>query len=230
VARIPRVVVPGVPHHVTQRGNRRQTVFFGDADYQLYAELVGEYTRNAGVAVWAWCLMPNHLHLMLVPPTVDALRAVLSEVHRRYSRLVNLREGWRGYLWQGRFASCPMDEAHTLAAARYIELNPVRARLVPRPEEWRWSSARAHLSGCGDELTAVGALGVPPPEWGSFLDAGLDQKTVDAIRNAQRTGRPLGDEVFVRQMEAATGRTLARGKPGPKQARGHIDEAQTRLL
>ncbi len=104
--------------------------------------------------------MPNHVHLMRAPPTPEALRAALSEAHRRYSRLINFREGWRGYLWQGRFASCPMDEAHALAAARYIELNPVRARLAAAPEDWPWSSARAHLTGVGDGLTEIAALGV----------------------------------------------------------------------
>jgi putative transposase len=160
MARIARLVVSAVPHHVTQRGNRRQTVFFGDHDYRAYLALLAEHTRAADVAVWAWCLMPNHVHLMLTPPSPDALRAALAEAHRRYSRMVNFREGWRGYLWQGRFASCPMDEAHALSAARYIELNPVRARLAAQPQDWPWSSARAHLTGTGDGLTAIAALGI----------------------------------------------------------------------
>ncbi len=96
MARLARIVVPTVPHHVTQRGNRRQTVFFGDGDYRAYLALLVEYAGKAGVSVWAWCLMPNHVHLMLAPPTADALRAALSEAHRRYSRLINFREGWRG--------------------------------------------------------------------------------------------------------------------------------------
>jgi putative transposase len=117
MARLARIVVPLIPHHVTQRGNRRQTVFFSDDDYRRYLDLLREYTGAAGVTVWAWCLMPNHVHLMLVPHHPEALRAALAEAHRRYSRAVNFREGWRGYLWQRRFASCPMDESHTMAAA-----------------------------------------------------------------------------------------------------------------
>lgn len=144
MARLARVVIPGLPHHVTQRGNRRQTVFFGEADYQAYHALLAEFCREQGVAVWAWCLMPNHVHLLLVPPAPDALRAALAETHRRYSCRINRRTGWRGYLWQGRFASFPMDEAHTLACARYIDLNPQRAGLVDQPEAWPWSSARSH--------------------------------------------------------------------------------------
>jgi len=139
MARIARVVAAGLPHHVTQRGNRRQPVFFGDDDYKAYRALLAEGCRAAGVAIWAYCLMPNHVHLILVPSDADGLRAALGEVHRRYTRQVNLREGWRGYLWQGRFASFPMDESYLLACARYVELNPVRAKLVRRAADWRWS-------------------------------------------------------------------------------------------
>ena len=123
MARLARVVAAGIPHHVTQRGNRRQQVFFSDDDYAVYRELLAEGCRAAGVAVWGYCLMPNHVHLILTPSDEDGLRAALGEAHRRYTRHVNLREGWRGYLWQGRFASCPMDEAYLLACARYVEFD-----------------------------------------------------------------------------------------------------------
>lgn len=216
MARLARVVVPGIPHHVTQRGNRRQAVFFGEDDFALYRDLLSEFTKAAGMGVWAWCLMPNHVHLLLVPQKADALASVLGEMHRRYSRAVNQREGWRGFLWQGRFASCPMDEAHTLAAARYIELNPVRARLVDRPQDWPWSSAAAHLSGKGDGLTDVGALGAHVEDWGRFLGEGLDEATLEAIRRGERTGRPLGSREFIERLEGSTGRALAPRKPGRK--------------
>ena len=211
-----RVVVSGVPHHVTQRGNRRQIVFFGDDDYRSYLALLKEHARSAGVATWAWCLMPNHVHLMLVPPTPDALRQMLSEAHRRYSRMVNFRQGWRGYLWQGRFASCPLDETHALAAARYIELNPVRARLVAGAADWPWSSARAHLTGHSDGLTEISALGIRAEDWPGFLAEGLDDTALQAMRRGEHTGRPLGDADFIARLEAATGRLLAPRKRGPK--------------
>src|SRR5258708_22386703 len=130
MARLARVVAPGIPHHVTQRGNRRQQVFFGDDDYATYRALLAEGCRAAGVTVSAYCLMPNHVHLILTPSDADGLRAALGETHRRYTRHVNLREDWRGYLWQGRFASRPMAEAHLLACARYVGLHPVPARLA----------------------------------------------------------------------------------------------------
>jgi len=128
MARLARIVVPNLPHHVTQRGNGRQRTFFEDDVH--YRDLLGQSCRAAGVAVWAWCLMPNHVHLILVPSDEGGLRAALGEAHRRYTRRVNFREGWRGHLWQERFHSTPMDEAWLLAAARYVELNPVRAKLA----------------------------------------------------------------------------------------------------
>ncbi len=218
MARIARVVAAGVPHHVTQRGNRRQKVFFGDEDYAAYRELLAESCRAAGVAVWAYCLMPNHVHLILVPPDPDGLRAALGEAHRRYTRMINVRKGWRGYLWQGRFASFPMDDDYLHACARYIELNPVRAGLAARARDWRWSSARAHLNGKDDGLVMAAPLLKRVTSWKAFLGEGLSEEARDAIRASERTGRPLGAAGFVRQLEKKLRRPLARRKPGPKPA------------
>ena len=216
MARLARIVVPGVPHHITQRGNRRLDTFFGDGDYRAYMALLAEFCADADVAVWAYCLMPNHVHLILVPSDEDGLRAALGETHRRYSRRVNLREGWGGHLWQERFHSFPMDEAHLLAAARYVELNPVRAGLVNRVRQWRWSSARAHLAGEDDGLAQVGPLLERVPDWSGFLKGGLEKAELKAIRGHERTGRPLGDATFIGRLEAVTGRILAPRKPGRK--------------
>ncbi len=209
-------MAPGVPHHVTQRGNRGQPVFFCDEDYRTYKELLAEGCAAAKVDILAYCLMPNHVHLILVPKDEDGLRAALGEAHRRYTRHVNIREGWRGYLWQGRFASFPMDEAHLMACARYVELNPVRAKLVRRARDWRWSSARAHLSGKGDGVVKVEPLLRRVTDWRAFLGEGLDEGALKAIRAAARTGRPLGAAAFVKRLERRLGRALARRKPGPK--------------
>jgi putative transposase len=216
MARLARVVAPGLPHHVTQRGNRRQQVFFGEEDYATYRALLAEGCAAAGVAVWAYCLMPNHVHLILVPKDADGLRRALAEAHRRYTRHVNFREGWRGYLWQGRFASFPMDEAHLLACARYVELNPVRAGLVKRAGQWRWSSAAAHLAGRDDGLVKVRPLLDLAGDWRAFLAGGLDEDEREAIRSAERTGRPLGSPAFLTRLERRLRRPLARRKPGPK--------------
>ncbi len=215
MARLARVVVPGVPHHVTQRGNRRLETFFGDADYRAYIDLLAEYCGKANVAVWAWCLMPNHVHLILVPADVDGLRRALGETHRRYTLRVNRREDWRGHLWQERFRSFPMDEEHLLAAARYVELNPVRAGLVKRARDWRWSSAAAHLDGRDDRLAAVAPLLERVADWKAFLAGGLEDEALRAIRGHERTGRPLGAAKFVKRLEKRTGRPLSPGKRGP---------------
>jgi len=214
--RLARLVVPGVPHHVTQRGNRRQKTFFGEGDFALYAQLLREGCARAGTRIWAWCLMPNHVHLILVPAHEDGLRAAIGEAHRRYTRFVNEREGWRGHLWQERFASFPMDEKWLVACARYVELNPVRAGLAGRPEEWRWSSARAHLGIRPDALTETGPLLDRVGDWRALLDDGIEAAARDAIRASERSGRPLGDGRFVERLETALGRPLRpqpRGRP-----------------
>jgi putative transposase len=216
MARLARVVAVGAPHHVTQRGNRRQQTFFNDGDYAAYKALIADSCRAAGVGVWAYCLMPNHVHLILTPSDPDGLRAALGEAHRRYSSRVNRREGWTGYLWQGRFASVAMDEPHLMACARYVEMNPVRARLVERAADWPWSSAAAHLAGRGDGLVDAAPLLERAADWRGLLDSALPQADYDAIRRGERTGRPLGGEVFVKALEASLGRSLQPGKRGPK--------------
>ncbi len=221
MARLARIVVPDVAHHVIQRGNRRQEVFFGEQDYAAYRDLVAAACAANGVRCLAWCLMPNHVHLILVPGSADALRAALAEAHRRYSRRINLAHDWTGYLWQGRFASYPMDDAHLMTAIRYVELNPVAAGLVKEAGAWRWSSARAHLTGVADGLTDLAALSGLYRNWRALLRDGLeagdlDEATKAAIEASGRTGRPLGDARFVAALEDRTGRILQRQKAGRK--------------
>jgi putative transposase len=187
--RPPRLVLPGIPHHVTQRGTRRQPTFFCDTDYARYLGLLRNRCVKSGTAVWAWCLMPNHVHLILVPSREDGLAAALAAAHRRYAWEVNQREGWSGHLWQSRFASFPLDEAHLYACLRYIELNPVRAGLVDRPEAWRWSSARGHLGLADDPLVDPAPARERIDDWRAFLDAGLAPTAHAALRAAERSGR-----------------------------------------
>ncbi|MDB5702997.1 MAG: transposase [Sphingomonas bacterium] len=221
MARLARIVVPDVAHHVTQRGNRRQPVFFSDADYATYRDLVAAACAANGVRCLAWCLMSNHVHLILVPSDADGLRAALAEAHRRYSRGINLAHGWTGYLWQGRFASYPMDDARLLTAIRYVELNPVTAGLVARAEAWPWSSAPAHVTGKPDGLTDLKGTRGLHRNWRAMLRHGLEAGDMApdeaaAIESRLRTGRPLGDEAFVDALEIASGRALKplkRGRP-----------------
>jgi putative transposase len=214
--RTARVVVPNIPHHITQRGNRRQETFFCKEDYQAYLSLMGHWCAHHGVAVWAYCLMPNHVHLIAVPASEDGLRRAIGEAHRRYTRRVNFRQGWRGHLWQGRFASFPMDERYLLAAARYVELNPVRARLAQRPDAYAWSSARAHLAGRDDRLVKVAPLLQVVDDWRDFLSEGLAGEDAEALRRCERTGRPLGSASFLVWLEGLLGRALRPKKRGPK--------------
>ena len=140
MARIARVVVPGLPHHVTQRGNRREPVFFGAEDYRRCRRLIATAARRANAEIWACCLVPNHVHLIVIPSDEDGLPATFAEAHRRYTGAINARFHWTDHLFQGRFGAVVMDEPHLLAAVRYIALNPVVAGLVSRAEDWPWSS------------------------------------------------------------------------------------------
>ncbi|WP_267927357.1 transposase [Desulfolithobacter dissulfuricans] len=215
MARIARVVCPGIPHHITQRGNRRQPVFFCDDDYLAYIELMGEWCRKHGVGIWAWCLMPNHVHLVAVPQTETGLARAIGEAHRRYTRRINFRENWRGHLWQERFASFPMDEHHLLASIRYVEMNPVAAGLVSEPGQYRWSSARAHLEGTDDLLASPFPFPELIPRWDDFLHLSTAEE-LEKLKRHEHTGRPLGSDSFVESMEKTLGRILRPQKPGPK--------------
>ena len=223
MARLPRIVIPGVAHHVTQRGNRRLPVFFGDEDRRSYLALVAAASAEHGTRCLAWCLMDNHVHLILVPASDDGLRATLAEAHRRYSRGVNFREGWRGYLFQGRFASYPMDDAHLMTAVRYVENNPVAAGMVAEAQDWPWSSARSHLAGRrveGDPLTDVDALGAHVGNWRALLRVGLeamdDPAAIETIEARIRTGRPLAAPQWIAEMEERLARKLGPMKRGPR--------------
>jgi putative transposase len=216
MARLARVVVPGEPHHVTQRGSRRQRTFFGDTDYEMYITFMSEWCSRRGVDIWAYCLMPNHVHLIAVPSTEAALARSVGEAHRRYALRVNFREDWRGHLWQERFASFPMDDAHLYMATRYVELNPVRAGLVRAPDAWRWSSARAHLAGRDDGLVSVAPLLECFGDWTEFLAGGLSDNEAGLLRRHSRNGRPLGSDEFVSRLESLLDRILKPKKRGRK--------------
>jgi len=214
--RIARVVAPGVPHHVTQRGNRKQLTFFNEEDYRAYFHLMARLCRRYDVEIWAYCLMPNHVHLIATPAYEAGLRGAMAECHRLYTLRINERNDWRGCLWQGRFFSFPMDERHLVAAAHYIEMNPVRAGLVAQPEDYRWSSAEPHLYGIDDRLVKVSPLLERVGDWQRFLARPTMEAEVEKLRSHQATGRPLGDEAFIDVLEKNTGRELRRKKPGPK--------------
>ena len=214
--RLARIVIPGIPYHVTQRGNRRQQTFFCDGDFALYRDLLSQAARRAGTSVWSYCLMPNHVHLIVVPSHEDGLRMTFADAHRRYTGFINARQRWTGHLWQGRYGAVAMDEAHLMAAARYVALNPVRAKLVERAEHWPWSSARAHVAGEDDQLVEVAPLLDRYGEFAAFIGGEQDEQATRALRLAETTGRPVGGTDWVAEIERRSGRTLAPRKRGPK--------------
>jgi putative transposase len=217
MARLARVILPGYPHHITQRGNRRQDVFFCEEDYRYYLELLKVWCDQENLEVWSYCLMTNHIHLIVCPDETSNLSRAIGETHRNYTRMINFREKWRGYLWQGRFASFPMDENWLLRAAAYVELNPVKAKMVEKPWDYKWSSVHAHLSG-KDPLGLVDADKLLDfvGDWESYLLEAQKYNSQEFEKH-ERTGRPLGDEAFIEKAEKLLGRDLKRKKPEPKQ-------------
>lgn len=214
------MIFPGIPHHVVQRGNRRQAIFYGDPDRRAYLDLLGAACARHGTRCLAWCLMDNHIHLILVPEGRDGLRAPLSSAHTAYSQRINRAHGLSGHLFQGRFASYAMDDAHLMVAARYIENNPVKAGLVARAGEWPWSSARAHIRRRPDGLTDIAALGMHVPDWQALLERGLEAADeTERIEAAMRSGRPVGGRPWLTRL-GAIGRTAIDGPPRRGRPRG----------
>lgn len=216
MARIPRLVIPGQPHHVTQRGNRQAQTFFEDGDYALYKYLLSEAAKKAHAEIWCYCLMPNHVHIIIVPSDEDGLRRTFADAHRRYTRYINARMRVTGHLWQGRFGSVVLDEEHLANAVRYVSLNPVRAKLVEQAQEWPWSSTNAHLSGCNDDLVTVAPVLERYGDFAAFLDQEEDATAFKMLRQSETTGRPLGSEKWINKLEKLTARQLKPQKRGPK--------------
>ena len=210
--RIARFVWPGLPHHVTQRGNRRGPVFFSDADYQTYLSLLREYSTQHEVEVLAYCLMPNHVHLILIPVAKNSLALSLRRVHTRYAQRINRSMQWKGHLWQGRYFSSVLDEHHCWAAIRYVERNPLRARMVAKAEDYPWSSARAHCGHRQDPLLTRNDRWLQQIEgigdWSAWLAESDDENMVDALRRSARRGLPCGSDEFVNRLEWTSGRRL----------------------
>ena len=216
MSRVARVVAAGFPHHVTQRGNRLADVFETDADREAYLRFLKKYCARRGLAVWAYCLMTNHVHLVVVPQQEDSLGHALRDAHTVYAMYFNSRTGLTGHVWQGRFYSCPLDDTHLWAAVRYVERNPVRAGMVERAEDYPWSSAAAHCGVRGDSLLAQG---FPPPgtieNWADWLRGEeADNGATERIRERTHTGRPCGSQDFLCTLEGLLQRTLHPKKGG----------------
>ena len=206
MSRQARIVIPGVAHHVTQRGNDRQDIFFSDADRGVYLKFLRESARLEGLALSAFCLMTNHVHLVVTPERPESIARAIGRTHLMYAQHLFHAQDRSGHLWQGRFYSCPLDDAHAHNAAAYAELNPVRAGMAKAPWEYPWSSAAVHCGIGGDpsgmlDLSTWFAR-MPVNDWRSTLEAIAESDgLIEAIRKSTRTGRPLGNETFLNEIE-----------------------------
>ena len=216
MARIARVVAPGHPHHIIQRGNRRMDVFFSDDDYLTYTTLLKKASLRYGVDIWAYCLMTNHAHFIAVPKKTDSLARCFSDVHVKYTRMINKRQEWKGHLWQARFGSNILDENYMVAAVRYVERNPVRAGMVKNAWEYRWSSAAVHV-GIAKRDALVGGDEVLRQligDWKKYLRQVEEDAFVEAIRREGMVSRPLGEAGFIKKLEKRFQCVLQRQKRG----------------
>ncbi len=210
--RLSRTVFAGIPHHITQRGNRREDVFFRDEDREAYLTWLHEYCEKFEVEILAYCLMTNHAHLVAVPATDDGLHRVLKPLHMRYAQRVNRARGWKGHLWQGRFFSSPLDEAYLWAAVKYVERNPVRAGMIERAEDYRWSSAAAHCGKRSDSLLKLESgwsrQFSQTESWSDWLSAEDGAEEIQLLRRNIEKGLPCGSAAFVQELGKLAGRVL----------------------
>lgn len=220
--RIARIVAVGLPHHITQRGNYRQDIFLDDNDRRQYLSWIQEYSNKYALSILAYCLMQNHVHFIAIPNREDSFAKTFNTAHMRYSQYFNKKMQARGHLWQGRFYSCVLDEPHLISAVRYIERNPVRAKIIKKPWQWKWSSASAHI-GEGESPIRLGDLfriiDMSYESWKQYVDSKEEVGVLDNIRRHTLTGHPLGSPTFIEKLEKIFDRrlfVLPRGRPKKK--------------
>jgi putative transposase len=209
--RLARAVAIGFAHHITQRGNNRKDVFFVDDDRRVYLELLKEQADKYSLELIGYCLMSNHIHIAAIPHEQDSPARAIGRTHFRYTQYINRFHGRSGHLWQGRFYSCALDERHFWLAMKYIELNPVRARLCRKPWRYAWSSASGHV----DEKSVSDMLNlsrwydmITAGQWRKELEAGMSESELSRMRLSTHTGRPLGSDSFLSKLEKLLGRRV----------------------
>ena len=224
--RTARTVFAGIPHHVTQRGNRKENVFFDNLDRLHYLTWLAEYCLRNQVEVLAYCLMTNHVHLVMVPATPEGLHLALKPLHMRYAQYMNKKKDWNGHLWQGRYFSSPLDDEYTWSAIRYVEQNPVRAGMVDRAENYQWSSAAAHCGLRADEVLTSDItwrrkfklMG----EWSVWINSGACPEGDQCLRTYVEKGLPCGSPLFVNSLEKIAGRSLSFRPQGREKKKGTL--------
>jgi len=223
--RTARVIVADVPYHVTQRGNRKQDVFYSDGDYRMYLGWLSDYADRYSLEILAYCLMPNHVHIVAIPRRLDSMANTMRILDKRHSDALNAAFDWAGHLWQGRYFSAALDDAHLWNAVRYVERNPVRAGLVERAEDYLWSSAAFHLGKRPSKIIKSSTeWGRAVEGWAEALASPEDEEMLHKIRLRTRCGFPCGNDEFVARISDALGRPLVlrqRGRP-PKKGDRHL--------
>src|SRR3990167_8957378 len=223
MARLPRLSLPGYPHHVILRGNNQQAIFSCPADYQTLLDLIEEHARKSGVAVHAYVLMSNHVHLLVTPEAADSLPRLMQAVGRRYVRYFNDRQGRSGTLWEGRYRSTPIQtETYLLACMAYIDLNPVRAGLVAEARDYPWSSHGHYVGLRSDKLVTphplFWTLGNTPfareAAYAELVHLGITAEQQDALTRSTLSGWALGGEDFVAELQKRTERRVRKTVPG----------------
>ena len=208
-----RIVLPNVAHHVVQRGNYKQVVFENESDFRKYCGWFKTYADSYGVEVYAYCLMSNHVHFVVVPKTEDGLARVFNTVHMKYAQMINKRKDVTGHLWQGRFFSCLLGEEHLYRAIRYVENNPVRAGIVPAAWDYVWSSANEHVGKGRGIIPLSKSLDMTEAEWKEYLKES-DQEMVGEMRLKTQRGLVVGTEEFIEEVENRLNRSLCHSNPG----------------
>ncbi|MBS1258157.1 MAG: hypothetical protein MAG551_01210 [Candidatus Scalindua arabica] len=222
MSRTARIVVPDLPYHITQRGNYQQEIFQDNEDRLNYLSWINEYSKKYKLSIFAYCLMDNHVHFIVIPQKEDSLAKVFSISHMRYSQYFNKKKNASGHLWQGRFYSCVLDEGYLLTALRYVERNPVRAGIVRKPWRWKWSSAREHVgrrNGIIDLEKITALIDTTAEEWKEYIDLDENEEEVEDIRKHTLLGRPLGTKDFISKLAKRIGMVLSvlpRGRPKKK--------------
>ena len=213
--RIARLCAEDYPHHITQRGNNKEHVFFDDEDRRFYIDVLNRYKNKYGLKIWAYCLMGNHVHILAVPKNETSLAKGIGGTNLLYTQCINRKYNRSGRLWQNRFFSTIIEkEPYLWAVARYIERNPLRAKLVKKAEDYTWSSARAHVLAIKDEVLSEDWLDEKEMKsYREFLKKD-DSKVNASIRMATSTGRPLGGEVFLKRLEKIFERDILPKKGG----------------
>ncbi len=216
MARQARIVIPNTAHHVSQRGNRGDFVFFKKADYQTYLDIVKEQCDENNIALYSYCLIPNQIHLLVEPRDATTLGKAIGEAHRRYTNIINAEQNWSGHLFQNRFFSYAADAQYALRAARYIETLPVSLKLTPQPEKYLWSSAKSRLKVSEDSIVKPFQSFHAVQDWDQFLSRPMNEDEINQVQLHLQTGRPRGSDLFLDAIERKIGRPVRPQKRGRK--------------